>query len=307
MARPEALTDQKFADHHVGLYHPDNIRNALREIAAANNTSNWVDQQDTLDRTAYYLGYGIHCHILDDFPSEDTPFQDFEKLHLPNLMRSQPLDILHFGCAGEASLELEMKRYRTAGLNVKSHATIDLSTIPLRRIQMLDNSSSNVYCADIARLPFPDGQFDLLVTDQLFGSNSRDFELSMLNEVHRVAKSGAQLVMKVFAGLDNLGVTHVSNDGLKWRKMAINKYGITNSRDNYAGLTYRQWKALGKRYARFVNAAYFNPAIAFSSFGEIEDLLNRAKLKLEEAIQYGSSDDVTYDSVGDFIIRASVA
>lgn len=295
--------EKLFADNKVGIYHPQDLDQSLKEIAKSNDNNEWGGLQQELDKTAYYVGYATHWNIQGNVESDSTPFQDFDKLHFPPEFHEKPLDILRFGCAGEMSLEIEMDYYKKTGITVKNHTTIDLSPIPLKRILLSGQIKTNPKIANATSLPFPDSSFDLLVTDQLLGSNSREKELALLKEIRRVAKPDSQIVMKVFAGLGTEGIN--KNKGFEWRENAINKFGEENGRDKYVGLTQYQWAKLGMHYANFVNSVYFNPNTSFSNFGEIEKLFNQAGFKIEESISYGNPNPVESKSTGDLIIRTS--
>jgi hypothetical protein len=303
------------ANQDLSVFYPEDLDAALAQIArsschdyqqaspqaGAYPSKEWSTTEDGLDTVAYYLGYAIHWNLLGDRESESTPFQDLEKLSLPRALTESSLDILRFGCAGEMSIVIELEKLRQAGIRINSHTTVDLSPIPIGRIKSAGLETDAVQ-ENACNLHFPDHSFDLFTSDQILGSNEREKERALLSELYRVGKDQSYLIMKVFCGLGTQGLR--PHTGLKWRAEAIEKYGETNGRDGYIGLTEDQWQQLGERYVRFVNNAYFNPLTSYCSIKEIGAMLATTGFGIEQSLDYETKKVNGPERTGDFIILA---
>lgn len=100
---------------------------------------------------------------------------------------------------------------------VNNHWTIDVSTLPLKRInaaipETIDYSSLDetqrrsllqgtkqgsqiLVRADAAQMPFPDEFFDLVLADLFFGSSPSAQEHQIITDVARVTKRGGQSLL----------------------------------------------------------------------------------------------------------------
>jgi SAM-dependent methyltransferase len=341
-SRKDSTLPQLLSQENLGLYNPQDLRSELKKIGDANNINSWQIGNETSEQNeetvAYFLGQDVACKLWRSARTRNLsmPFLGVEKLTIPDKEKQTPQDVLLVGCASIGSYELEQKALEELGIPVRNHWTIDISNLPLQRIKkslpktvFFDNLPAQKQQAllqgepaenqillkqDAKDMPVPNGFFNIVMTDLLFGSVGSDTEKQILKEIGRVMKPDGQFIMRASVVSDtNIQKMPPIMDitGLGWYQYMKSNYGENplTQRDNYMNLTHEQWTEFGKLYSNFIQKHYYGKD-RFRSFDEIKKFIEQTgELKLqeqvEETFEIGMPEKTHPDPLKYYALRAS--
>lgn len=280
---------KRYADEHIGLYLPENLDQVLQVIADGSRLpESWGGTaKDKLLTVSYYLGYAFMFFIWE----EHSPFKPFEGVWRLNFdLLNQPARVLRIGCASEGSSLLEQSALEKAGVVADDYVVVDLCSIPLKRIKILF-PTAKTRVEDAKNLSFPDDSFDLVTTDSLFGSNTKQAELGILRELRRVLRGNGLLVCKnwVVGNRSSEGLPD-KEVGLVWRDKIISKFGVDSGRDGLAGLTEGQWLKLGGYYVDFIQSTYYSESGWLRRGLDLIELCHEAGFEMVECLRFSKEE-----------------
>ncbi|MDO8520483.1 MAG: bifunctional demethylmenaquinone methyltransferase/2-methoxy-6-polyprenyl-1,4-benzoquinol methylase UbiE [Deltaproteobacteria bacterium] len=99
-------------------------------------------------------------------------------------------------CAGTLDLTLEFLKTFPKGIVTAVDFSQSMLDLGAKKIPPQDAGRVRLICADALKLPFPDGQFDLLFCG--YGFRNLDDKEAGLNEMRRVLRPGGQLLILEF-------------------------------------------------------------------------------------------------------------
>ncbi len=242
---------KEFADKGLGLYFPKNLNEALDDIAKKNNLPWGVNS--TRETVAYFIGQSFFSVLYHDDFSYTTPFDGVSKLSIDDIFLKKENNILLLGSSGYASYLKSYDALKRNNIKIKEHCTIDISPFPINIIKeagQIHPERDKIIIQDAKMMGFNE-HFDIVMTDFFFGSQTADEERTILSNIHKSLTESGHFILRATAGIkENLELMRYEI-GAFWRGIAVSRYGETNNKDNYIGLTNEQWIELGKLYIDF--------------------------------------------------------